>query len=183
MKKEATMNIVVNGRNVEVTPALRSYAEDKISKFERYLSNITEAVVTLSVQKYMHKAEVLIKANGNLIQAEGVTEELYSAIDEVAQKLERQIKKLKGKLHSHRKTEGKARTSASGAGEEAHAETGRSIVRKTLETKPMSPDEAAIQLDIGSRDFVVFTNDQSGDVNVIYRRSDGNFGLIEPAKK
>lgn len=177
------MNIVVNGRNVEVTPALKSYAEDKISKFERYLSNITEAVVTLSIQKYRHKAEVLIKANGNLIQAEGVTEELYSAIDEVAEKLERQIKKLKGKLHSHRKVEGRAKASSPAPSEEAPAEAGKVIVRRTIETKPMSPDEAAIQLEIAGKDFVVFTNDQSGDINVIYRRSDGNIGLIEPARK
>lgn len=175
------MNIVVNGRNVEVTPALRAYAEDKIGKFERYLSNITEAVVTLSIQKYRHKAEVLIKANGNLIQAEGVTEELYSSIDEVAQKLERQIKKLKGKIQSHRKAEGKAKAAVSG--EEALAEGGRTIISKPLDTKPMSPDEAAIQLEMGNREFVAFINDHSGDVNVVYRRSDGNLGLIEPAKK
>ncbi len=177
------MNVVVNGRNVEITPALRSYAEDKMSKFDRYLSNITETVVTLSIQKYRHKAEVLLKANGNLIQAEGVTEELYSSIDEVAQKLERQIKKLKGKLHSHRKAESKARGEAPASSESASAEAGRITKKRTVESKPMSPDEAAIQLEMSSQDFLVFTNDQSGDINVIYRRSGGNFGLIEPAKK
>jgi len=181
VKKEASMNIVVNGRNVEVTPALRAYAEDKISKFDRYLSNITEAVVTLSIQKYRHKAEVLIKANGNLIQAEGVTEELYSSIDEVAQKLERQIKKFKGKIKSHRKAEGKAKEASPGV--EAPAEGARTIISKPLDAKPMSPDEAAIQLEMGKREVVAFINGQSGDVNVIYRRADGNFGLIEPTKK
>jgi putative sigma-54 modulation protein len=177
------MNIVVNGRNVEVTQPLRSYAEDKITKFEKYLSNITEAVITLSIQKYRHKAEVLLKANGNIIQAEGVTDELYSAIDDVAQKLERQIKKLKGKLKTHRKPDGKSRTAAPAAeAEEAAAsETGR-IIKKSLSTKPMSPDEAAIQMDINNQEFLVFINDQNGDINVIYRRSDGNLGLIEPAK-
>jgi putative sigma-54 modulation protein len=178
------MNVVVNGRNVEVTQTLRSYAEDKITKFEKYLSNITEAVITLSIQKYRHKAEVLLKANGNIIQAEGVTDELYSAIDDVAQKLERQIKKLKGKLQTHRKPDGKSRTTApAAAAEEAAAasETGR-IIKKPLSTKPMSPDEAAIQMEINNQEFLVFTNDQSGDINVIYRRSDGNLGLIEPAK-
>jgi putative sigma-54 modulation protein len=178
------MNVVVNGRNVTVTPTLRSYAEDKITKFEKYLSNITEAVITLSIQKYRHKAEVLIKANGNIIQAEGVTDELYSAIDDVAQKLERQIKKLKGKLRTHRKPDSKSRTAATAAADEEAAsasETGR-IIKKTLNTKPMSPDEAAIQMEINNQEFLVFINDQSGDISVIYRRSDGNLGLIEPSK-
>jgi putative sigma-54 modulation protein len=177
------MNIVVNGRNVDVTPALRSYAEDKITKFDRYLPNITEAVITLSIQKFRHKAEVLLKANGTQIQAEGETEELYSAIDDVAQKLERQIKKLKGKLQTHRKGEGKSRAAeAAGAAEEpVAAEAGR-IIKKTVSTKPMSPEEAAIQMATGHQDFLAFTNDQSGAMNVIYRRTDGNLALIEPAK-
>ena len=97
------MNIVVTGRHVEVTSALKKYAEEKIGKFDRYLSNITEAVVTLSVQKRMHKVDVLIKASGNMLQADATTEELYSAIDEVVEKLDRQVKKLKGKLTDHRK--------------------------------------------------------------------------------
>jgi putative sigma-54 modulation protein len=177
------MNIVVNGRNVDVTPALRSYAEDKVMKFDRYLPNITEAVITLSIQKFRHKAEVLLKANGNQIQAESVTEELYSAIDDVAQKLERQIKKLKGKLQTHRKAESKSRTveAPAVAEEGAAAEAGR-IIKKTVSSKPMSPEEAAIQMQTNNQEFVVFTNGQSGDMNVIYRRSDGNLGLIGPAK-
>src|SRR3990172_9783877 len=97
------MNILVNGRHLEVTPALKSYAEEKIKKFEKYSSDITEATVTLSVEKYRHKAEVLLKANGMLIQAESVTGEIYSAIDEVSEKLDRQIKKYKEKLVSYRK--------------------------------------------------------------------------------
>ncbi len=175
------MKIVVNGRNIDVTPALRSYAEEKIGKFDRYLSNITEAVVTLSVQKFRHKADVLLKANGTMIQAEGVTDELYSAIDEVSQKLERQVKKFKSKMQSHRKAENKTKTAI--PEEPIAEETGRIITRKSFEMKPMTPDEAAVQLDIQNMEFFVFTNDQSGDINVIYRRGDGNFGLIEPVNK
>jgi putative sigma-54 modulation protein len=177
------MNIVVNGRNVDVTPALKSYAEEKITRFDKYLPKITEAVVTLSIQKFRHKAEVLIKANGTQIQAEGETEELYSAIDEVTQKLDRQIKKLKGKLQTHRKTEGRARSAEpTGVGmEEASPETGR-IVRKTVHAKPMSPEEAAIQMQTTNQEFMAFMNFESGDMNVIYRRSDGDLGLIEPVK-
>ncbi len=175
------MNIVVNGRHLEITPALKSYAEEKVSKFERYLSDISEAVVTLSIEKkYRHKAEVLLKANGILIQAEGVTGEIYSSIDEVAEKLERQVKKYKEKLVSYRK--GGAKTAAGVTTSSAPAETGRIIKNKQFELKPMSPDEASMQMELIDKDFYVFINDLSSDVNVIDRRRDGNFGLIEPVK-
>ncbi len=174
------MNIIVNGRHLEVTPALKTYAEKKIKRFDRYLSNIGEAVVTLSIQKYRHKVEVLLKVNGVLIQAEGITGDVYSSIDEVAEKLERQIKKYKEKLVSHRKTEGKAGLMP--VESVSAAEGGKIIKNKRFELKPMSPDEAAMQMELLDKDFFVFTNDGSGEINVIYRRRDGNFGLIEPVK-
>jgi putative sigma-54 modulation protein len=122
----------------------------------------------------------LLKVNGVLIQAEGTTGELYSSIDEVVEKLERQIKKYKEKLVSHRKSEGKAGNIEMEA--TATAEVGRIIKNKRFELKPMSPDEAAMQMDLLDKDFFVFTNDNTGYINVIYRRKDGNFGLIEPIK-
>ncbi|OGW54966.1 MAG: ribosomal subunit interface protein [Nitrospirae bacterium RBG_13_43_8] len=172
------MNIIVTGRHLDITPALKKYAEEKITKFSRYLSNISEAIVTLSVEKYRHKVEVLLKVNGVLIQAEGITGEIYSSIDEVVEKLERQVKKYKEKLVSHRKGEGKA----GGIEPEVFPveEAGRIIKNKKFELKPMSPDEAAMQMELLDKDFFVFTNDGSGNINVIYRRKDGNFGLIEP---
>ncbi|MDP3049177.1 MAG: ribosome-associated translation inhibitor RaiA [Thermodesulfovibrionales bacterium] len=173
------MNIIVNGRHLDLTPALKNYAEEKIKKFERYSSNITEAVVTLSIEKYRHKAEVLLKVNGVMIQAEGVTGEIYSSIDEVVEKLEKQVKKYKEKLASHRKGEGKNIEEAS---QEAPQETGGIIKRKRFDMKPMGPDEAVMQMELIDKDFFVFTNEVSGDINVVYRRRDGNFGLIEPVK-
>ncbi len=170
------MNIVINGRHLEITPALRDYAEEKAKKFDRYLSQISEAVVTLSVQKYRHKAEVLLKANGVLIQAEAVTGEIYSAIDAVSEKLERQVKRFKEKMTSRRHKE------KAGAEEAVETEAGapKIIKIKRFEMKPMSPDEAAMQMDLLDKGFFVFTNDRSGLINVIYRRNDGDFGLIEP---
>lgn len=177
------MNITVTGRNIDVTPSLRQYAEEKIGKFERFLSHITEAVVTLSVQKYRHRAEVLIKANGVMLQAVGETEELYSSIDEVADKLDKQVKKLKNRQKTRRKADartGKAE-SQEPAEEPAFPEAGIIIEKKRFAMKPMPPEEAAMQLDImGERKFFVFTNSESGSINVIYRQSDGNLGLIEP---
>jgi putative sigma-54 modulation protein len=173
------MIIVVNGRNVEVTPSLKKYAEDKISKFDRYLANISEVNITLSIQKHRHKAEVLIKANGTKIQAEGITDELYSSIDEVAAKLDKQIKKLKGKIIASRKGNEKTK-SAPPPLETQPADTGRIIKKKVSNIKPMSPEEASMQMELSGKDFLVFTNSESGNVSVIYRMNNGNFGLIEP---
>ena len=174
------MNILVNGRHLEVTPALKNYAEEKIKKFERYSSDITEATVTLSVEKYRHKAEVMLKANGLLIQAESVTGEIYSAIDEVSEKLDRQVKKYKEKHASHRK--GTAKNTTASPNPAALHEEARIIKNKRFELKPMSPDEASMQMELLDKSFFVFINDISGDINVIYKRQDGNFGLIEPVK-
>jgi putative sigma-54 modulation protein len=174
------MNIIVTGRHLEVTDALKNYVEKKVKRFDRYISNISEANVTLTVEKYRHKAEVLLKVNGVLIQAEGITGDVYSSIDEVAEKLERQIKKYKEKLVSHRKSEGKAEAEVSEV--TSPSEIGTIIKNKRFELKPMSPDEAAMQMELLDKDFFVFTNDNSGEINVIYRRRDGNFGLIEPVR-
>jgi len=174
------MNILVNGRHLEITPALKSYAEEKIKKFEKYSSDITEATVTLSIEKYRHKAEVLLKANGILIQAESVTGEIYSAIDEVSEKLDRQVKKYTEKLIAHRK--GSPRNAETEPVPSSLHEGARIIKNKRFELKPMSSDEAAMQMELLDKSFYVFINDISGDINVIYRRQDGNFGLIEPVK-
>lgn len=174
------MNIIINGKHLEVTQALKKYAEEKVKKFERYLSDISEAVITLSIEKYRHKAEVLLKVNGVLIQAEGVTGEIYSSIDEVSEKLERQVKKYKEKLVSHRK--GGNKMAGPFIKSSPSMESGLIIKNKRFELKPMSPDEASMQMELLDKDFFIFLNDISGDINVIYRRRDGNFGLIEPVK-
>jgi putative sigma-54 modulation protein len=174
------MNIIISGRHLEITPALKTYAEEKVKKFERYLSDISEATVTLGIEKkYRHKAEVLLKANGVLIQAEGVTGEIYSSIDEVVEKLERQVKKYKDKLVSRRKGTAKSAEEVATPA----PETGAIIKNKRFELKPMSPDEASMQMELLDKDFFVFINDISEDINVIYKRRDGNFGLIEPLRK
>ena len=172
------MNVIMNGRHLDITPALRSYAEEKIGRFDKYLSSITEAVVTLSVEKYRHKAEVLLKVNGVQIQAEGKTGEVYSAIDQVVEKLEKQVVRYKEKLHDHRK--GEKKTTETPEGE--RIEPGRIIKHKRFDMKPMSPEEAVNHMEFLDKNFFIFTNDRSGDVNVVYRRDDGNYGLIEPAK-
>jgi putative sigma-54 modulation protein len=171
------MNIIINCRQMDLTRTLKEYAESKISKFKKYLNNVTEATVTLSVEKYRHKAEVHLKVNGSLIQAESITGEMYSSIDEVVEKLARQVKKHKEKIVSQRKSKNKT------AAASEPVERVPSIVKDTsYDIKPMSVEEAAMQMDLLDREFFIFTNASSGNINVLYKMKDGNFGLIEPAK-
>ena len=170
------MNIIINCRQMELTKNLKDYAEEKIGRFQKYLTKISEATVTLSVEKLRHKAEVHLKANGSLIQAESITGEMYSSIDEVVEKLARQVKKHKDKIVSHRKK------SKSSDLPESSEITPTIIKNKSFDLKPMSVEEAAMQMDLLDKDFFVFTNASSVTINVLYKRNDGNFGLIEPIK-
>ncbi|MBI4698375.1 MAG: ribosome-associated translation inhibitor RaiA [Nitrospirae bacterium] len=171
------MNIIINGRHLELTDTLKNYAEDKIQKFSKYLTNISEATITLSVEKYRHKAEVLLKVNGAMIQAESITGDMYSSVDEVVEKLGRQVKKHKEKLVSHRK--GEENVSEVPGSEESFQPV---IKMKAYDIKPMTPEEAAMQLELLEKTFFVFTDSSSGNINVLYKRKDGHFGLIAPAK-
>ncbi|MDA8169500.1 MAG: ribosome-associated translation inhibitor RaiA [Nitrospiraceae bacterium] len=177
------MNVLVTARHIDLTPALKSYAEEKVSKFDRYLSNISEAKVTLILEKNVHKAEVLLNANGILIWAESSTGDIYAAIDEVVEKLDQQVKKYKGKLMSHRKGE-KAPVAAAAIPEAgAPAEEGGRIIKtKRFGVKPMTAEEASLQMELLDKSFFIFTNAASGEINIIYRRNDGNYGLIEPVR-
>ncbi|MEK7307510.1 MAG: ribosome-associated translation inhibitor RaiA [Nitrospirota bacterium] len=171
------MNIIITGRHLELTDNLKEYAEEKIKKFGKYLTNISGITVTLSVEKYRHKAEVLLKVNGVMIQAESITGEMYSSIDEVVEKLDRQIKKYKEKIVSHRKGEDRTQVSP-----ESQEPSPSIIKKKTFNIKPMSPEEAAMQMELLDKNFFIFTNASSGSINVLYKRTDGNLGLIEPVK-
>jgi len=171
------MNIIINCRQMDSTRNLKDYAEEKIGKFKKYLGNISEATVTLSVEKYRHTAEVLLKVNGSFIQAESTTGEMYSSIDDVVEKLARQVRKYKEKNVSLRKNKSKSESFPESE------ETMPTIIKnKSYNIKPMSVEEAAMQMDLLDKEFFVFTNASSGNINVLHKRNDGNFGLIEPLK-
>ncbi|MBC8414394.1 MAG: ribosome-associated translation inhibitor RaiA [Nitrospira sp.] len=170
------MNIIINCKHMDLTPNLKSHAEEKVSKFKKYLGNASEATVTLSVEKYRHKAEILLKVNGSFLQAESITEEMYASIDEVIEKLARQVKKHKDKIVSMRKQHRDNADEIVDTSEELPS----IIKNKSYDIKPMGIEEAAMQMDLMSREFLVFTNSSSGSFNVLYKRNDGNFGLIEP---
>ncbi len=177
------MKIIFKGKHIEVTDAMRNYIEKKLSKIERHFDHILEVIVTLSVEKNRQIVEAALQASRALIRAEEETDDMYASIDKVADKLERQIQKYKEKYFqkSHPCTDKKGL-----ANKEVNAEDGESdkiakiVKTKRFAIKPMSVEEAAMQMDLLGHSFFVFANDNTNKVNVIYKRKDGNFGLIEP---
>lgn len=176
------MNITIKGNHMEVTDALKTYATEKVGKLEKYLPAGADAVVILGVEKFRHRAEVQIKVNGILIQAHEETEEMYQSIDKVMDKLGRQVKKYKEKLKGHKVRAGEERPSSPEAGFETE-NIPEIIKTKRFDMKPMTAEEAVMQMELLDKDFFVFSNVSTGAVNVIYKRKDGNVGLIEPAAK
>jgi putative sigma-54 modulation protein len=178
------MQVTVIGRHIEVTEALKQYATEKLSRLKKYLPMTIQVVVTLSVvKKVHHTAEAVIKSNGLLIQASEETEEMYSAIDLLIAKLERRVRRYREKLIDHKHQSSKA-DSVAGASQSSHAEDRipQIIKTKRFDLKPMQPEEAVMQMELLDKDFFIFANAGSGHVNVIYKRKDGNVGLIEPAQ-
>ncbi len=185
------MLIHVKGKNIEVTNALESYIEKKLQRLEKYFHSIREANVSLSVQRGMQMVEVQLEGDGVLLRGEERRgNDMYASIDEVVEKLETRVKKFKGKLQGKATDVGpkeknaikdRAMTDAFGA-EEAEQSDMPTVVRtKRFALKPMTPDEAAQQMELLHHDFFVFRNSETEEVNVVYKREDGNYGLIEPA--
>src|SRR5512147_2680117 len=176
------MQVNVIGRHIEVTDALRQYATEKFNRLEKYLPKAVQAVITLSVVKKVHHiAEATIKSNGMLIQASEETAEMYSAIDLLVAKIERRVRRYKEKLVDHKHQTGKSEAAAASP---SHSEDRipQIIKTKRFDLKPMLPEEAVMQMELLDKDFFIFSNIGSGQVNVIYKRRDGNVGLIEPAR-
>jgi putative sigma-54 modulation protein len=177
------MQVTVLGRHIEVTDALKQYATEKFSRLEKYLPRGVQVVVTLAVVKKVHHfAEAVIKSNGLLMQASEETEEMYSAIDLLIEKLERRARRYKEKLVDHKHHTNK--TDTVGMAETGTAPEDRipQIIKiKRFDLKPMSPEEAVMQMELLDKEFFIFSNSRSGSISVIYKRNDGNVGLIEPA--
>lgn len=174
------MEITVTFRHTEPMESLRSYAVEKISKFKKYLDSPLEAQIVLSVEKFRHQADVTLSIDGTRIKAVEETGDMYSAIDQVMDKVEIQLKRHLSKLRERRAEA--ARAGASTEVEEAGGASGDEplIEVEKMFAKPMDPEEAAMQLQLSRQDFLVFRNARSSEVNVIYKRKDGNLGLIEP---
>ncbi|MEA3188196.1 MAG: putative sigma-54 modulation protein [Chthoniobacter sp.] len=179
--------IQVTGRHVSVTDAIIDYARKKIEGLHLDYPRIIEAQVILDVQKYRHIAEVLLHCTNHItIDASSDTTDMYASIDEAVDRIAQQMRKYKTKImRSHRPRRQDVQhldeQVFSSAGMEEHEESEPTLVHtERYPVKPMFVDEAVLQLEMSSRQFVVFLNAKTEKVNVIYRRKHGDFGLIEP---
>lgn len=178
------MQINVRGKNVEVTPALQEYVVKRLHKLEKYFNTEIEAQATLDVVRGDHIVEVTISIDGLLLRAEEATGDMYASIDLVVDKLERQMHKYKTKINRKLRQQGLKELSEklAGLGKEEKEEAEPRVVRmKRFVMKPMTLEEAILQLNLLGHDFYVFTNAETEEINVLYKRKDGNYGLIEPA--
>ncbi|SUY46688.1 ribosome-associated protein [Clostridium putrefaciens] len=173
------MKIVVMAKNIELTKALKETVEKKLSKLEKYFNPSVEAHATLSVQKNRQIIEVTIPFNGVILRGEESTDDLYASIDLVVDKLERQIRKQKTKL-LRRNTGDSLRFQSIIAYEDKGEEEPKVVKTKKFAIKPMGTEEAVLQMELLAHSFFVYQNADTGEVNVIYKRKDGNYGLIEP---
>jgi putative sigma-54 modulation protein len=183
------MQYNIRGENIEVTPALRDYVEKKIGRLERYFENTssTSCHVTMRVLRGEQTVEVTIPMPGVILRAEDTHDDMYAAIDLVIEKLERQIRKHKTKVNRKYRQQGGVSEVFLDA-EPVFAEAvddvesdGSEIVRtKRFNLKPMDAEEAVLQMDMLGHSFFVFSNAETEEVNVVYRRKDGRYGLIEP---
>ncbi|MGH7856106.1 MAG: ribosome hibernation-promoting factor, HPF/YfiA family [Candidatus Binatia bacterium] len=180
------MQVTVTFRHVRPTPALRRYAEEKVQRVSKYVRGAIEAHVILSVDKKSHRAEINLHAIGKSLFSEEETSDLYSAIDLALDKIERQVKKLNAKRKNHQSDKNpigggsgiRFRVLASDRVDEHGVPE---IIRtRRIPAKPMSVEEAVMQMGLTKDEFLVFRNAVSESLSVIYRRKDGNYGLIEP---
>ena len=175
------MHTSVTFKNLDSSENLRAYVADKLNRFDKYLYNPAEASVVLSVEKFRHIAEISISGDRLNIIGKEETEDMYSAIDMVLDKLEKQIKKNKQKIRERRPApKRKGRTDAESPAAFPDDEFERQIKVTHIEYKPMDIDEAIMQMELINDNFLVFTNARNDQVNVIYRRKDGHYGLIQP---
>ena len=174
------MRLQVKGKNLDVSDSIRSYAEEKLKKLERQLADPTQIEVELSVERNPsisanHVAEATIWTKGPTLRAREASADMRASIDQLVDKLERQITRYREKRGRRRRPARQALDEGIPMNEEPQ------IVRtKQFAVKPMSAEEAVLQLELVGHDFFVFQNGETGEVNVVYRRRDGRYGLIEP---
>jgi putative sigma-54 modulation protein len=178
------MRLDVKGRNVDVTPDLRDYAEKKVGKLARQLADPTHVEVELAVEKNPsiadnHVAEATVWTKGPVLRAREASSDMRASIDQLVDKLERQVVRYRQKArHEHERHQNDVRPDQPPVLSEEDAVI---VKTKQFALNPMTPEEAIVQLELIGHDFFVFRNLDSGEINVLYRRRDGDYGLIEPS--
>lgn len=177
------MQLIISGKNMEVNEPLKKYVQRKIGKLDRFLPNIDEVRVELSVEsakssQHRQVVQVTMHSNGTILRAEERSADMLAAIDAVRDKLQRQMERFRRRPARVRE---RARAAADVTPEPVPEETKASIVRtKRFPVAPMSEEEAIEQMELLGHDFFVFLNANSNSLNVLYRRRDGNYGLLQP---
>ena len=176
------MKFIISGRNIDVTEGLKDTIELKLGKLERYFTPETEVIVTLSVEKDRQKIEVTIPMKGSLIRSEQISNDMYVSIDLVEEVIERQLRKYKKKLIARHQSGGNLNQAFIDSETPASDETTdlKIIKTKRFGIKPMFPEDACLQMELLGHNFYVFSNAETEEVNVVYKRKDNAFGLIEP---
>ena len=175
------MTIHVKGRNVEVTPAMKDYVEKKIAKITKQFKAVGDITAVLKIEHGYHISEITVPANGILLRAQESTKDMYSSIDLVVEKIERQIHKYKTRLMKRKYANfAEAPAPALAVDEDGEFEI---IKNKKFALNPMSVEEAILQMNLLNHDFFMFFNIEQNGVNVVYRRKDGKYGLLSPELK
>ncbi len=176
------MRLSVTGKGMEVSDYLTDLVEKKAKKLDRYFKPETEVRVTLSIEKSRHIAEVTVYFDGVLLRTEEVSGDMYNSIDASLKKLERQIRRHRTKLEKrlHEGAYGFAEPVFEGGYEYEEGEDAKVVRRKTFPVKPMHLEEAMMQMELLGHSFFVFMDADSGEVNVLYKRNDGDLGLLTP---
>ena len=173
------MKFIISGKNIDVTDGLRSAVNEKIGKLERYFTDSTEIHVTLSTEKERQKIEVTIPMKGNIIRAEQESNDMSVSIDLVEEIIERQLRRYKTKLIEKQQT-AVSLNKAFIEEENEDDEEIRIIRTKRFAVKPMDSEEACVQMELLGHSFFVFRNAETDEVNVVYKRKNHTYGLIEP---
>lgn len=173
------MQVHITGRQVAITPAIRKFAEEKLHKIEKLLGGTIEAHVVLTAEKRRHHAEIQVKSRTASLSGAEETGDLFASIGDVVLKLEHQARKHKEKLTS-RKKRGKGIKAVAVAVEPTPRKASRIFPSDRYRLKPLSAEDAVLELDAAGSDLLVYRDDQTYRVNVVYRRKDGNFGLVDP---
>lgn len=179
-------NYNIRGENIEVTQAIREYAEKKVHKLEKYFTDVPEATAYVNLKVYPDKtakAEVTIPLSFLVLRAEETTDDLYKSIDFVVDKLERQVRKYKTKINRKSRERGFEQVAFVEENDhEDHKENELEIVRsKRIDLKPMDSEEAVLQMNMLGHDFFIYTDSETMEISIVYRRKDGRYGLIETA--
>ena len=175
------MKFIIRGKNITVSQGLKTAVEDKLGKLERYFTPDTEVHVTLSVEKERQKIEVTIPVKGNIIRSEQSSTDMYVSIDLVEEIIERQIRRYKKKLIDKKQSALAFSQAFIEDEEDTSYEDDIQIVKtKKFAMKPVNPEEACLQMEMLGHTFFVFLNSETEQVNVVYKRKNGTYGLIEP---